>query len=165
MFEHIKTINVNSASINVNEGEIAKAVSKIAEDENLKSIYEVLNSKIREDIDGTLGIADTKLSGVSKSTFKEAYNQYISPMRSVMGNLPSFEQFLSYIEKGDMMSSIDETKAAAAITQAIIGQKGTQSGRYDQAEQRFWSLQEASMHFLFQNSLLNGMLIVMRLWV
>lgn len=140
VFEHIKTINVNSASINVNEGEIAKAVSKIAEDENLKSIYEVLNSKIREDIDGTLGIADTKLSGVSKSTFKEAYNQYISPMRSVMGNLPSFEQFLSYIEKGDMMSSIDETKAAAAITQAIIGQKGTQSGRYDQAEQKVLEL-------------------------
>ena len=140
VFEHIKTINVNSASINVNEGEIAKAVSKIAEDENLKSIYEVLNSKIREDIDGTLGIADTKLSGVSKGTFKEAYNQYISPMRSVMGNLPSFEQFLSYIEKGDIMSSIDETKAAAAITQAIIGQKGTQSGRYDQAEQKVLDL-------------------------
>lgn len=140
VFEHIKTINVNSASINVNEGEIAKAVSKIAEDENLKSIYEVLNSKIREDIDGTLGIADTKLSGVSKGTFKEAYNQYISPMRSVMGNLPSFEQFLSYIEKGDVMSSIDETKAAAAITQAIIGQKGTQSGRYAQAEQKVLEL-------------------------
>lgn len=140
VFEHIKTINVNSASINVNEGEIAKAVSKIAEDENLKSIYEVLNSKIREDIDGTLGIADTKLSGVSKGTFKEAYNQYISPMRSVMGNLPSFEQFLSYIEKGDVMSSIDETKAAAAITQAIIGQKGTQSGRYGQAEQKVLEL-------------------------
>lgn len=139
VFEHIKTINVNSASINVNEGEIAKAVSKISEDENLKSIYEALSGKIYTRNDSELGISDILIKGISKGTFEEAYNQYVSPMASLIKDLPSYEQFLSYWGK-DVMSQTDETKAAAAIVRAIIGQKGTQSGRYAQAEQKVLEL-------------------------
>lgn len=139
VFEHIKTINVNSASINVNEGEIAKAVSKISEDENLKSIYEALSGKIYTRNDSELGISDILIKGISKGTFEEAYNQYVSPMVSLIKDLPSYEQFLSYWGK-DIMSQTDETKAAAAIVRAIIGQKGTQSGRYAQAEQKVLEL-------------------------
>lgn len=134
VFKHIKTINVNSASINVNEGEIAKAVSKISEDENLKSVYEALKSDIYTKIDGTLGYEDTLLRGVSRDTFDEAYKQYVAPMRDILPHLPSEKQFLS--NWAGTMGNTDETKAAAAIVQAIIGQKGTQSGRYEQAEQR-----------------------------
>ena len=139
VFEHIQTINVNSASINVNEGEIAKAVSKISEDENLKSIYEALSGKIYTRDDSELGISDILIKGISKGTFEEAYNQYVSPMASLIKDLPSYEQFLSYWGK-DIMSQTDETKAAAAIVRAIIGQKGTQSGRYEQAEQKVLEL-------------------------
>ena len=139
VFEHIQTINVNSANINVNEGEIAKAVSKISEDENLKSIYEALSGKIYTRDDSELGISDILIKGISKGTFEEAYNQYVSPMASLIKDLPSYEQFLSYWGK-DVMSQTDETKAAAAIVRAIIGQKGTQSGRYEQAEQKVLEL-------------------------
>lgn len=134
IFEHINTININSASINVNEGEIAKAVSKISEDENLKAIYEALKGTIYTKTDSLLGYKNTLIKGVSKETFNEAYRQYIAPMRNVMPGLPSESQFLSNWD--GITSSIDETKAAAAIVQAIIGQKGTQSGAFAAAQQK-----------------------------
>ena len=134
IFEHINTINVNSASINVNEGEIAKAVPKISEDENLKAIYEALKGTIYTKTDSLLGYKNTLIKGVSKETFNEAYRQYIAPMRNVMPGLPSESQFLSNWD--GITSSIDETKAAAAIVQAIIGQKGTQSGAFAAAQQK-----------------------------
>ena len=136
IFEHIQTININSASVNVNEGEIVKAASKISEDENLKDIYDVLNSKISTRESHALGITHKVLSGVSLGTFEEAYNNYIAPVSGILPGLPNYEQYEKYLLGRSGTNAANEPLAAAAITQAIIAQKGTQSGRFEQAKKQ-----------------------------
>lgn len=139
VFKGIQTIHVDTANVNINEGEISKAAPKIMNDENLKSIYDALSGKISQSADPIFGKVDTIIKGVSKETFETAYNQYVAPMRGTMKNLPSHEEFISYLTS-DGYKSKDETAAAAAIVRAIIGKKGTEGGTYLNAEEKILRL-------------------------
>lgn len=134
IFEHINTINVNSANINVNEGEKIQPAKKISEDENLKSIYEALSGKIVTRTDYALGQDNVVLKGVSRGTFEEAFNNYIVPMRGILPGLPSYDAFQKYLGAG--IEASNEPMAAAAIVQAIIAQRGTQNGSFISAQQK-----------------------------
>lgn len=129
IFSGIHTINVNTASINVdNELKNAKPIS---ETENFNAAYEALSGTIKTWTDGTLGTENTVIKGVSRGTFDELYNQYIAPLRGITPNLPSKEEFDKYW--GDITSSTNETLAGAQIVRAMIGGQATSSDQYNKA--------------------------------
>lgn len=127
IFEHIKTINVNTASINVENEQ--KAASPIAKSEEYSAAYEALMGKLyfSPSVKGFSSVA-----GISYDTWGAMYDQYVAPMKAIYGNMPDRDSFMKMANGNGRVK--DQASNAMFITKAIIGQKAILSDEYKNAE-------------------------------
>ena len=129
IFNNINTINVNAASINVENEQ--KAATSIAKSEEYSSAYEALMGKLFISNDPqTKGFSS--IAGISYDTWGAMYDQYVGPMRAVYGNMPDRESFMKMANGNGRMK--DQASNAMFVTKAIIGQKAILSDEYKNAE-------------------------------
>ena len=127
IFENIKTINVNTASINVENEK--KAASPIAKSEEYRAAYEALMGKLyfSPSVKGFSSVA-----GISYDTWGAMYDQYVAPMKEIYGNMPDRDSFMKMANGNGRVK--DQASNAMFVTKAIIGQKAILSDEYKNAE-------------------------------
>jgi len=127
IFENIKTINVNTASINVDNEQ--KAASPIAKSEEYSAAYEALMGKLyfSPSVKGFSSVA-----GISYDTWGTMYDQYVAPMKAIYGNMPDRDSFMKMANGNGRVK--DQASNAMLVTKAIIGQKAILSDEYKNAE-------------------------------
>lgn len=127
IFENIKTINVNTASINVENEQ--KAASPIAKSEEYSAAYEALMGKLyfSPSVKGFSSVA-----GISYDTWEAMYDQYVAPMKAIYGNMPDRDSFMKMANGNGRVK--DQASNAMLVTKAIIGQKAILSDEYKNAE-------------------------------
>ena len=137
IFENIKTINVNTASINVENEQ--KAASPIAKSEEYSAAYEALMGKLHISNNPQVKGFST-VAGISLDTWGTMYDQYVAPMRAIYGNLPDRETFIKTANGNGRIK--DQATTAMYVTRAMIGQKAILSDEYKEAESRIKSIRE-----------------------
>jgi TP901 family phage tail tape measure protein len=127
IFENIKTINVNTASINVENEQ--KVASPIAKSEEYSAAYEALMGKLyfSPSVKGFSSVA-----GISYDTWGAMYDQYVAPMKAIYGNMPDRDSFMKMANGNGRVK--DQASNAMLVTKAIIGQKAILSDEYKNAE-------------------------------